>query len=140
MKRTSTTMIVIHCAATKPGMDIGRKEIEAWHFARGFVEIGYHYVIRRNGTIELGRQIDEQGAHVQGYNSKSIGICLVGGLDANGKPDANFTEEQMESARILCYGLQRKYKGAQVLGHRDIPGVAKECPCYDVRGWYEGGA
>lgn len=119
-------------------MDIGRVEIESWHFARGFHSIGYHFVIRRNGTIEIGRKADAIGAHCIGHNDDSVGICLVGGLDEHGKPDNNFNPAQMVSLRVLCKGLGVEYPGAEVIGHRDVPGVAKDCPCFDVRKWYAG--
>src|SRR5690606_114532 len=75
-------LLVIHCAATTPLMDIGAKEIDVWHKQRGWSKIGYHFVIRRNGVIEKGRDISEVGAHVEGYNKNSIGICMVGGIDS----------------------------------------------------------
>ena len=84
-------LLVIHCAATKPNMDIGRDEIDSWHKARGWSGIGYHYVIRRDGRIESGRPVEQAGAHASGYNANSIGICLVGGINHNGKPEFQST-------------------------------------------------
>jgi len=129
--------IAIHCSASNPKMDIGVEEIDRWHRARGFVKIGYHYVIRRDGTLEMGRPTTEIGAHVEGYNSSSIGVCLVGGVDSSKlmKPEDNFTPAQFGSLTILLTGLTKLYPGAVVQGHRDFPNVAKACPSFDVKEW-----
>ena len=136
-KRKETKYIAVHCAATPAGMDIGVKEIDRWHRQKGFLKVGYHFVIRRAGQIELGRDEDEIGAHVQGYNAVSIGVCLVGGVDADdvSKAENNFTEEQFSTLRTLLERLQIQYPDAEVLGHRDFPDVAKACPSFDVRAW-----
>jgi N-acetylmuramoyl-L-alanine amidase len=85
-------LIVIHCAYTSPKMDIGVKEIDEWHRARGWNQIGYHYVVRRDGTVEHGRSVKTVGAHVKGFNAKSIGVCLVGGtMEGRDEDDCNFT-------------------------------------------------
>ena len=84
------TTIAVHCAATTPDMDIGAATIDRWHKERGFSSIGYHYVIRRDGTLETGRPLNTPGAHVQGHNAHSIGICLAGGVDQAGKPEKQF--------------------------------------------------
>jgi N-acetylmuramoyl-L-alanine amidase len=136
-KRKETKYIAVHCAATPAGMDIGVKEIDRWHRQKGFLKVGYHFVIRRTGQIELGRDEDEIGAHVQGYNAVSIGVCLVGGVDADdvSKAENNFTKEQFSTLRTLLERLQIQYPDAEVLGHRDFPDVAKACPSFDVRAW-----
>lgn len=81
-QRKETKRIVVHCSATTPGMDIGAAEIRDWHVnENSWDDIGYHIVIRRDGTIEMGRQEGAQGAHAAGYNHDSFAICLVGGID-----------------------------------------------------------
>ena len=110
-------MIIIHCAATKPSMDVGVKEITQWHKARGFFTIGYHYVIRRSGTIEQGRDVNQAGAHAVGYNAHSIGICLVGGIDDKGRPQNNFTDKQWATLKTLVKDLVAKYKIKEIIGH-----------------------
>ena len=82
-KRSRTDLIVVHCSATRPQMDIGANTIREWHISRGFNNVGYALVIRRNGLLEIGPDLDDVGAHVAGHNSKSIGLCLVGGLYAD---------------------------------------------------------
>jgi N-acetylmuramoyl-L-alanine amidase len=136
-KRKETKYIAVHCAATPAGMDIGVKEIDRWHRTKGFLKIGYQFVIRRSGQLEIGRDEDEIGAHVQGYNAVSIGVCLVGGVDADdvSKAENNFTKEQFSTLRTLLERLQIQYPDAEVLGHRDFPDVAKACPSFDVRAW-----
>ena len=129
-------LLVVHCAATRANMDVGAKEIDGWHRQRGFRKIGYHFVIRRDGTVETGRALDEPGAHAEQVNSRSLGICLVGGLAKDGKSGAdNFAPEQKAALRVLLRELKQKYPAADILGHRDIPGVAKDCPSFNVREW-----
>jgi N-acetyl-anhydromuramyl-L-alanine amidase AmpD len=122
--RTATKHVVWHCSATKPGLDIGAREIREWHLAKGWADIGYHLVIRRDGTIEPGRAMDDIGAHVAGHNSNSIGVCLVGGLDDQGRSFASrpdlFTAQQWVSARIVYQFLRRMYPHALHVGHRDL--------------------
>lgn len=129
--------IVIHCSATNPLHDIGVVEIDSWHRKRGFKKVGYHYVIRRSGAIDTGRKETEPGAHVQGYNSRSIGICVVGGVNSANEPEANYTPAQYDSLSRLVEQLTSRYPDAEVLGHRDFPGVNKACPCFDVREWWK---
>jgi N-acetylmuramoyl-L-alanine amidase len=117
-------------------MDIGAKEIRQWHKERGWADIGYHYVIRRDGTVEKGRAEAKVGAHVAGHNKDSIGICLVGGIDERTlSPEDNYTPEQWEALENLLHKLVQKYPDANVIGHRDFPGVAKACPCFDAEPW-----
>lgn len=127
--------LVVHCSATQPKSDIGVKEITRMHRERGFLTIGYHFVIRRNGVIEAGRALDAIGAHVEGWNSRSLGICLVGGIDSTGKPENNFTADQFAALAQLLMELREKFPKASVQGHRDFPNVKKDCPCFDVRSW-----
>lgn len=136
-KRKETKYIVIHAAATKPSMDIGATEIDKWHRQFGWSRIGYAYVIRRNGEVEEGRGEDEIGAHVKGYNSISVGICMVGGIDNDGNPEDNYTDHQWYALKGLVERLLDKYPDAEVVGHRDFPDVKKACPCFDVRTWWK---
>jgi N-acetylmuramoyl-L-alanine amidase len=128
--------IVIHCSATRESQDIGAADIDRWHRQRGFLKIGYHYVIRRNGDVEVGRPLDEPGAHARGWNHRSIGICLAGGVMPNGRtPEDNFTVAQWDALdRTLKY-LRYKFPQADIVGHRDLPGVNKACPSFDVAEW-----
>jgi len=103
--------------------------------ANGWRDIGYHYVIRRGGQVEDGRPVEQAGAHVSGHNRNSIGICLVGGINDRGLAEDNFRPEQKTSLRKVLINLSKHFPGAQVLGHRDFPGVKKDCPCFDVRSW-----
>jgi N-acetyl-anhydromuramyl-L-alanine amidase AmpD len=129
--------LIIHCAATKPDMDIGVEEIREWHKERGWKDIGYHFVIRRTGEIEKGRPVSQVGAHAKGHNLDSIGICLVGGIDEDGDADANFTFEQYVALEQFVDEAEDYYGDLDVLGHRDLPGVAKACPCFDVTSFLE---
>lgn len=128
--------IAVHCSASQPQPGYGAAEIDRIHRDRKFQCIGYHYVIRASGVVERCRPERNAGAHVEGYNSQAIGICLVGGIDAKGKSVANFTPEQYIALRDLLGELTGRYPGAVVQGHRDFPDVRKDCPCFDVRTWY----
>lgn len=132
--RMTTKYLVVHCAATKPTMNIGLREIRQWHRERGWLDIGYHFVIRRDGTVEQGRPQDVIGAHVEGHNYESLGICMAGGIDATGKPENNFTPAQFESLRTLLDKLQGDYPSARIVGHRDLDN-RKACPSFDVASW-----
>ena len=133
------THIIIHCAATPPDMNIGARDIDKWHKERGWSGCGYHAVIRRDGTLQGAedgcRRMDRVGAHCHGYNRRSVGVCLVGGVDEAGEPENNFTPEQFVTLGRVVVDLQRKFPGAVVCGHRDIPGVTKACPSFDVAEW-----
>jgi N-acetyl-anhydromuramyl-L-alanine amidase AmpD len=141
-KRKATNLIVVHSSATMAKMDIGVKEIDVWHRRRGFTKVGYHYVIRRDGSIETGRAIDEIGAHARPRNFDSVGICMVGGLADDGRsPEANFTDPQWDALRALLLDLSTRYPSARIIGHRDVPGTpGTACPSFDVGAWMTGDA
>lgn len=125
-------LIVIHCADTYSHMDIGVKEIESWHRARGWKACGYHHVIRRNGEVEQGRPEALMGAHAYGYNANSIGVCWVGGKADSGKPEDNRTIEQKASLINLVAELRERYPNAKVVGHNDL-NKHKACPCFNAK-------
>ena len=137
-KRTDKTKyIVVHCSATQPKSSYDWKTIDQMHRQQGWLGIGYHYVIKTDGTIQEGRPLDTIGSHVKGHNNDSVGICLIGGIDRKGVSANNFTSKQMESLRCLIDYLRSVYNDeVTVLGHRDFEGVRKDCPCFDVRSWY----
>ena len=132
-RRKATTMIIIHCSATREGQDIKAKTIKQWHKDRGFDDIGYHYVIDLDGTIEKGRDEALVGAHCKGHNATSIGICYVGGCDKNMKPKDTRTPEQKRSMLSLVRKLVNKYKipVTQIWAHHDFD-KHKACPSFDV--------
>jgi len=136
-KREKTDFIAIHCSATSSKQNIGAKDIDKWHRAKGWACIGYHYVIRRDGTVEEGREESVIGAHVENWNAVSIGICMVGGVNADdvNKAENNFTEAQFKSLKQLLIDLKHRYPKAKIQGHRDFPKVAKACPSFDVAQW-----
>lgn len=126
--------LIIHCAATKSDMDIGVKEIRKWHVeGNGWNDIGYHDVIRRSGNIERGRPYDIVGAHCAGQNTGSIGVCLVGGIDDSGKPEANFTPQQWKALKQYVRGFRAEYPKATIHGHNEY--ASKACPSFDVQKW-----
>ncbi|MDD4728576.1 MAG: N-acetylmuramoyl-L-alanine amidase [Dysgonamonadaceae bacterium] len=136
--------IIIHCSATKEGQNFTTDDIDRWHKKRGFAKIGYHFVIYLDGSVHKGRDISEVGAHVQGQNSNSIGICYIGGLDVNGKSKDTRTDAQKTSLVKLVAELKAQFPNTTILGHRDYSpdlngnGIIepwewmKDCPCFDV--------
>lgn len=125
--------IIVHCSATQESSDIGVYEITNWHKQRGYNGCGYHFVIRRDGTLETGRDIKKSGAHAKGHNSHSIGVCLVGGVDKYNKGEMNYTIEQWQTLEKLIMELKSTYQIEKVSGHRQY--ANKECPCFDVPAW-----
>lgn len=136
-KRIEHKHITIHCSATKPQFDIGVEEIRDWHMDRGWSDVGYHFVIRRDGEIETGRDLNTTGAHVRNHNRHNIGICLIGGVNQKGNAQANYTADQWHSLRSLVIELVGRYgiPLSDTYGHRDFPKVKKECPCFEVSEW-----
>lgn len=147
--------IIIHCSATKEGVDFKASDIDRMHKQRGFQMIGYNFVIDLDGTIEPGRPLSMDGAHCNtkgfsgvSYNKHSVGICYIGGLDSNGNPKDTRTPEQKKALKNLVERLCKDYNIIEILGHRDTsPDLndngdvepfefIKACPCFDVHAEY----
>ena len=128
----SITLIIVHCSAVRPDQQSSAAQIDTWHRERGWkLGIGYHYVVRRDGTIEPGRPEEQIGAHCLNHNAHSIGVCYEGGLDIRGQPADTRTAEQKQAMRQLLEELHGRYPRALIVGHHDLnPG--KPCPCYDA--------
>lgn len=137
--------IIIHCSATREDRDYTPGQLEADHRRRGFLGIGYHYYIRRDGTVLSTRPLAQPGAHCRGHNAHSIGICYEGGLDARGQPRDTRTPPQRAALRALVAQLLKRLNGeARVCGHRDLsPDLdgdgqvdpeewTRQCPCFEV--------
>ena len=128
-------LIVLHCSATKDTQTYTPEQLERDHKARGFIQAGYHFYIRRNGEIVSMRPVEQIPAHAKGFNRNSIAICYEGGLDVTGKPKDTRTIKQKESIRILLLLLLTHYPGARICGHRDL-GAHKACPCFNAKEEY----
>lgn len=138
------TEIVIHCSATKPqwmagqGIEAKVAEIRRWHVQEnGWADIGYHFIIDKDGQCMRGRKVETAGAHV-GYtvNARSIGICLIGGYGSNENDpfEKNYTPDQDEALRKLIRVIQQKYPTAKkITGHNDY--AARACPGFKVDRW-----
>lgn len=128
--------IIVHCAATPEGKNFKAADIDRWHRERKMKCIGYHYVVDLDGTVEPGRPESEIGAHCLGHNQNSIGVCYVGGLDADGRtPKDTRTAAQKEALLALLKKLRAKYPKASIHGHRDF--AAKACPSFDATTEYK---
>jgi N-acetylmuramoyl-L-alanine amidase len=124
--------IIVHCTATKEGQDYTVAEIRRWHKAKGWSDIGYHFVVHLDGSISFGRPLEVAGAHCMGHNSNSIGVVYVGGCAKDGKtPKDTRTKLQRDALRILIAGLKKEYGITKVSGHNEY--AAKACPSFDVR-------
>ena len=129
--------IIVHCTATQEGKPISVSTIDKWHKKRGWSGIGYHYVVQLDGTINQGRPIEKQGAHVNNKNKSSIGITYVGGVESERGEDGKWiakdtrTDAQKDSLEYLIGYLCASYPGAEVYGHRDFS--TKACPCFDAK-------
>lgn len=129
------TEIIVHCTATREGKDYTVNEVRQWHKARGFSDIGYHYLIGLKGRLEEGRDLSIAGAHCVGHNTHSIGVCYVGGLDSEGNPKDTRTREQKIALKVLLTNLKKALPDAEIHGHCDF--AAKACPCFDAKEEYQ---
>lgn len=126
------TLIIIHCSATPEGRSLSFEECRRDHIMhRHFRDIGYHFYITRDGTVHDGRPIEKVGAHCEGHNSHSIGICYEGGLDANGKPADTRTEAQRKALKSLVERMHRLFPKALIVGHHDL-NPRKAWACFKV--------
>jgi len=121
-------------------MDIGAHEIRKWHVdpkpkGNGWLDIGYHWVIKRDGTIEDGRDVNRVGAHTKGYNTGSLGICMVGGVNEDGNPSDNFTKEQWHSMELMARGIKAMIPHITIHGHNEY--ANKACPSFSVQTWVQ---
>ena len=115
--------IVVHCSDSWDNRDVTAADIRRWHEQRGWADIGYHFVIRRTGQIELGRALEVPGAHVKGSNENSVGICMVG--------QSQFEECQFQALHSLVEMLSFMFPNADTLGHYELNNQ-KTCPNIDM--------
>lgn len=125
--------IIVHCSATRAGIDFHAADIDRWHREKGWRTIGYHFVVDLDGRIEDGRPVNQIGAHCIGHNKYSIGICYIGGLDSYGQPADTRTDAQCVALRALIRTLTERYH-CPTFGHRDF--ARKNCPCFDAHAEY----
>ena len=136
MSADSIKFLVLHCSASRCDQDYSVEQLRRDHKARGFYDIGYHFYIRKDGTMTQHRKLLEVGAHARPYNRCSIGICYEGGLDEHGKPYNTMTAEQETRLVDLFRNLKILFPKAKIVGHRDLSGTtSKECPCLDAGSW-----
>ncbi len=138
----SIDTIIIHCTATRPNWWEGKSaqqktdEVRRWHVEdRGWSDIGYHYLIDRDGTVTEGRPLERTGAHAKGHNTGSVGISLFGGHGGNVSDqfEDNFTEDQDRALRELMDRLKAEHPATKIIGHNEV--ANKACPTFVVRDW-----
>ena len=124
--------IILHCSATREGKDFSADTIRGWHVnGRGWSDIGYHWVIRLDGSIEVGRPLEKSGAHTKGHNKDSVGVCYIGGCDADGKPKDTMNPEQEKAWRMIVLSLRTLYGDLTIHGHNEF--ANKACPSFTVK-------
>lgn len=127
--------IIVHCSATPEGREVRATDIRLWHTRdRGFSDIGYHFVVSIDGTVETGRPLHRSGAHCLGHNRHSVGICYVGGLNRHFKSADTRTAKQRATLEQLIATLKQAFPEAIVYGHRDF--ARKDCPCFNAHAEY----
>jgi N-acetylmuramoyl-L-alanine amidase len=132
------TEIIVHCSATPEGKDYTVLDIRKWHKQQGWSDIGYHYVVYRNGHIEAGRDVDIIGAHCEGHNAHSIGVCYIGGCARDGRtPKDTRTLAQKAALISVLTELRQMYPQAKIYGHRDFDKHGKKCPSFDAKEEYK---
>ena len=137
MPAEAVRYLVIHCSATREDRSYTVQQLRSDHISRGFIDIGYPYYIRRDGTLTQHRRHDEAGAHCRPFNRCSLGICYEGGLDAQGHPKDTRTPEQRTTLVHLLVKLKQQFPNAIIQGHCQMPGATpKACPCFDARKEY----
>lgn len=125
--------IIIHCSATPEGRAVTVRDIDKWHREKGYNGIGYHYIIGLNGEVWKGRDINLIGAHTQGQNANSIGVCYVGGCDKAMNAKDTRTAAQKVALLNLVKELKKQYPNATIHGHNEY--AAKACPSFNVKLW-----
>ena len=129
MKR-KINKIIIHCSATPPTMDVDANRIDEWHKEKGWSGIGYHFFIKRDGQIEIGRPLEKQGANTRGHNKNSIGVCYAGGVDSEMCSEDNRTSNQIASLLSLLRLLKNIFPESKVHSHNDFS--PKDCPSFNA--------
>lgn len=126
--------IVVHCTATPTNTTLESIK-KYWKEQRGWDTPGYHYFIKRDGSIIQLLDEKKNSNGVYAHNSACINIAYLGGIDKEGKPLDNRSDAQKHAMFDKIVELTERYPKAEVLGHRDFPNVSKACPCFDVREW-----
>ena len=131
MPASSVKYLIVHCSATRENRDYTAEQLKRDHLARGFIDVGYHYYIRRDGTVTTHRRLNEVGAHCRPFNRCSIGVCYEGGLDSQGRPKDTRTLKQRSALVRLLTNLKKQFPAAMIRGHNEMPGaIPKACPCF----------
>lgn len=127
LEAAAVRFLVVHCSASPNDEDVSASHIHSMHLGFGWHGIGYHRVIRRDGSVEMGRPEYWVGAHVYGHNQESLGVCLIG--------NDQFTTEQWRTLESVLREWKKKYPNAKICGHRDFSYTDKTCPNFDVEDW-----
>ncbi len=127
--------IVVHCTGTPPFTPIANIQ-QYWRDSLGWKNSGYHYIITSNGEVIQLADENQICNGAKGFNHDSIHVAYVGGQTVNKRYGDTRTAAQKTSMFSLLRSLRIKYDLVPVVGHRDLPNVRKECPCFDAGVWY----
>lgn len=122
--------IIIHCTATPEGREVSVEQIRRWHKQRGFCDIGYHLIIHLDGSVDVGRPLSIAGAHCTGHNANSLGVCYVGGVDADNRPKDTRTPAQVATLRAIVQTARALMPNIIISGHNQY--ARKACPCFQI--------
>jgi N-acetylmuramoyl-L-alanine amidase len=128
--------IVLHCTATSPKTTVESIQ-RFWKESNGWKDPGYHHIIKADGTIVNLQPIEKPSNGVKGHNANSIHISYVGGIDEKGRAKDTRTDAQKQSQILLLKKYKQQFPSAVIQGHRDFPGVTKECPSFEVKEWLD---
>ncbi len=130
--------LIVHCTATPEFKDFDVSDIRDWHVkGNGWSDVGYHFIIKLDGTVQEGRNMAKSGAHVAGHNKTSIGIAYIGGMDKNMNEWIDTrTQEQKDSLFNLLMDLKYQFPDSIVYGHNDFTDK-KVCPCFNAKDEYK---
>ena len=138
IKRKETKYIIIHSSETTPSENLNSKDLNKLHRQKGFLNVKYHFIITRDGEVEEGRDMEEIGAHTEGYNDISVSVCLIGGVavDSEVEPRINYTSRQWYELKKYVMYLRYVYSDATVLGFNEIE-TTQRSPYFDVQSWLD---
>jgi len=136
--RTETKYIIIHSSQTPPSENLDVKDMNKLHRQKGFLNVVHHLIIKRDGSVETGRHLEEIGAHTEGYNDTSVSVCLIGGtiMDSELEPRLNYTSKQWQELKESVMWLRYTYPQSSILGFNEIE-TTQLSPYFDVQSWLD---
>lgn len=138
INRKDTKYIIIHSSQTPPSKNLDVTDMNKLHRQKGFLNVVHHLLIKRDGSVETGRELEEVGAHTEGYNDISVSVCLIGGTltDSELEPRLNYTSKQWQELKESVMWLRHTYPQSTILGFNEIE-PTQLSPYFDVQSWLD---